>query len=166
MVDRCTSAVVAESETQQTSVQDRRPCEVISQTPGYSTLVSVNAPLQLGGRSNPKVRYPDSVIRDGFDGCIKNLYHNGQVSSTVLPRIEARPVMEAKYRTFTVACKCDYDESISCKAYWRKLILLANLYKTVTVKWLDKSLSFENLQFFHMYRKNIDKKPTLLSRCF
>ena len=74
------------SQTGRTLSQDRRPCEVVSQTPGLSTLVSVNAPLQLGGRSNVKVThpdvkvmYPDSVIRDGFDGCIKNLYHYGQV---------------------------------------------------------------------------------------
>ena len=80
MVDRCKSAVVMESETGRTSSQDRRACEVLSQTPGHSTLVSVNAPLQLGGRSDVKVKYPDNVIRDGFDGCIKNLYHNGEVS--------------------------------------------------------------------------------------
>ena len=79
MVDRCNSAVIVKSETEQTSSQDRRACEVISQTPGHSTLVSVNAPLQLGGRSNLKVKHPDGVVRDGFDGCIKNLYHNGQV---------------------------------------------------------------------------------------
>ena len=79
MVDRCKSAVTVESETGRTSSQDRRPCEVVAQTPGISTLVSVNAPLQLGGRSNVKVKYPDNVVRDGFDGCIKNLYHNGQV---------------------------------------------------------------------------------------
>jgi len=80
VVDRCESAVIVESETEQTSSQDRRSCEVISQTPGHSTLVSVNAPLQLGGRSHVKVKYPDDVVPDGFDGCIKNLYHNGQVS--------------------------------------------------------------------------------------
>ena len=79
MVDRCKSAVIVEPETGQTSSQDRRACQVISQTPGHSSLISVNAPLQLGGMSNVKVKYPDDVIRDGFDGCIKNLYHNGQV---------------------------------------------------------------------------------------
>jgi len=83
MVDRCESAgVIDESETGQTSSHDdRRPCELISTTPGHSTIINVNAPLQLGGRSNFKVRYPDNVIRDGFNGCIKNLRHNGLVSS-------------------------------------------------------------------------------------
>jgi len=80
VVDRCRSAVIDESETDQTSSQDRRPCEVVSHTPGHSTLLNINAPLQLGGRSNHKVKYPDGVTRQGFDGCIKNLYHNGQVS--------------------------------------------------------------------------------------
>ena len=80
VVDRCKSAVIAESMGGQTSSQDRRPCDVISRTPGPSTLISVNAPLQLGGRSSVKVKYPNNVIRDGFDGCIKNFMHNGQVS--------------------------------------------------------------------------------------
>ena len=61
MVDRCRSAVIDESETDQTSSQDRRPCEVVSHTPGHSTLLNINAPLQLGGRSNHKIKYPDGV---------------------------------------------------------------------------------------------------------
>ena len=55
VVDRCESAVIVESETGHTSSQDRRPCEVVSRTPGHATFVSVNAPLELGGRSSLKV---------------------------------------------------------------------------------------------------------------
>ena len=39
-----------------------------------------NTPLQLGGRSNPNIDFPMAVTDVHFDGCIKNLIHDGQVS--------------------------------------------------------------------------------------
>lgn len=70
---------MSENDASQTSVEDRRACEAASETPGEGKYINVNTPLQLGGRSNVKVKYPQHVMRDGFQGCIKNFIHNGQV---------------------------------------------------------------------------------------
>jgi len=83
-VDNCDVAGIAEGDTAQTSTEDRRACEAVSETPGEGRYLSINTPLQLGGRSNTDIVYPQNVARDGFNGCIKNLVHNGQVISYFL----------------------------------------------------------------------------------
>jgi len=60
-------------------VEDKRACEARGETPGDKVLININAPLQLGGRSNLKIGYPQNVLKNGFNGCIKNLIHNGEV---------------------------------------------------------------------------------------
>jgi len=82
VVDGCDVAGIEEDDTAQTSAEDRRACEADSETPGEGRYLSVSAPLQLGGRSNNKITYPQNVARDGFNGCIKNLVHNGQVTDS------------------------------------------------------------------------------------
>jgi len=84
VVDGCDVAGIEESDTAQTSTEDRRACEAVSETPGEGRYLSISSPLQLGGRSNSDIAYPQNVARDGFHGCIKNLVHNGQVFPTVL----------------------------------------------------------------------------------
>ncbi len=80
VVDRCEAATVAEIDNDLTSsVEDRRACEAVGKTPGDGRLLTVNGPLQLGGRSNPRSKYPNNILKDGFNGCIKNFMHNGQV---------------------------------------------------------------------------------------
>jgi len=79
VVDGCDVASIEESDTTQTSTEDRRACEAVSETPGRARYLSISSPLQLGGRSHSKISYPQNVIRSGFNGCIKNLVHNGQV---------------------------------------------------------------------------------------
>lgn len=79
VVDRCEITSVMENENVQTSVEDRRACEASSETPGENKYINVNTPLQLGGRSNIKVKYPPNVHKEGFHGCIKNFIHNGEV---------------------------------------------------------------------------------------
>lgn len=79
VVDRCDVASIEETDASQTSTEDRRACEAVSQTPGKGRYLSISTPLQIGGRSNSKITYPQNVARDGFYGCIKNLVHNGQV---------------------------------------------------------------------------------------
>ncbi len=80
VVDQCKSAVIYENENDQTSIEDREPCEVVEVTNGDNIYINVNTPLQLGGRSNPFIAFPENVILQGFDGCVKNLMHNGEVS--------------------------------------------------------------------------------------
>jgi len=80
VVDGCDVAGIAESDTAQTSTEDRRACEAVSETPGQGRYLSISTPLQLGGRSEAKISsYPQNVARHGFSGCIKNLVHNGEV---------------------------------------------------------------------------------------
>lgn len=82
VVDRCVAAAVVESSRDEAQpIEDRRCCESVGETPGHGRLLTVNGPLQLAGRSNTRTKYPGNVIRDGFNGCIKNLLHNGQVES-------------------------------------------------------------------------------------
>lgn len=81
VIDRCDSATV--TETDETSIEDRRPCEAVGETPGDAEQVNVVLPLQLGGRMRPSARYPPHVIREGFRGCLRNVVHNGQVRSVL-----------------------------------------------------------------------------------
>jgi len=71
---------VLETDIDESSVEDRRACELVTETPGDGRMLNVNGPLQLGGKSNQRTKYPGGVLRDGFNGCIKNFFHNGQVT--------------------------------------------------------------------------------------
>lgn len=75
MVDHCRVSTV--TETIESSVADRRACEVIGESTGESFLLNLYAPLQLGGRS-VETNYPREIQGD-YEGCIKNLWVNGQV---------------------------------------------------------------------------------------
>jgi Laminin G domain len=77
VIDRCLAAKITEND--HSSSEDRRPCEATGQTPGDSELLNVMSPLQLGGRVHQLSPYPTHAGRDGFNGCIKNLFHNNQV---------------------------------------------------------------------------------------
>ena len=79
VVDDCKSATIEEDEYDQTFDEDRAACEIERTTPGENIFINVNTPLQLGGRSNPNVEFPVDVRDVGFDGCIKNLIHDGEV---------------------------------------------------------------------------------------
>lgn len=48
-------------------------------TPGENMFLNVNAPLQLGGRqSQPNL--PAGITNNKFNGCVRNLRHNNEVS--------------------------------------------------------------------------------------
>ncbi len=79
VVDDCRAATVEENEYDQSLSEDRAPCEIQRLTPGENKYINVNTPLQLGGRSNPDIPFPSEVTTQGFDGCIKNLIHDGLV---------------------------------------------------------------------------------------
>ncbi|XP_013408639.1 neural-cadherin isoform X2 [Lingula anatina] len=76
VVDNCENAQVVENDGN-TSTEDTRLCAAEGETPGENKFINVNLPLQLGGRQNPN--FPAEVTSGGFDGCVKNLIHNGEL---------------------------------------------------------------------------------------
>ncbi|WAR12271.1 CADN-like protein, partial [Mya arenaria] len=74
-VDRCDMLDV---NLIQDSAVDRSPCEVTGSSPGDNMFLNVNAMLQLGGRyATPS--YPTAVRGNRYQGCVRNLVHNGQL---------------------------------------------------------------------------------------
>ena len=87
VIDSCESAVINENENVQTSSEDRRPCEAVSETPGENKYINVNTPLQLGGIADMRNDFVKKILPSGarpFNGCIKNFMHNGEVCVFVL----------------------------------------------------------------------------------
>ena len=84
IVDYCKVAEIIENIN--STYEDRSACEVDMQTASDYFLLNVNTPLQLGGRrTNPN--YPPDITLEGFNGCIKNLRHNGKVSHMTLDSV-------------------------------------------------------------------------------
>ena len=63
------------------SKEDRLPCEVSAATRGRNKYLNVNTMLQMGGRYI-EPPYPTGITTDRFYGCIRNLFHNGEVGIT------------------------------------------------------------------------------------
>lgn len=80
VVDECENSKIVENENDQTSYEDRRACEAASETPGDDSYLSLTSPLQIGGRIVVNIPFPANVPQEGFNGCIKNLIHNGKAS--------------------------------------------------------------------------------------
>jgi hypothetical protein len=57
---------------------DTKPCRIKRHTPGENTFLNVNTPLLLGGR-HTSPSYPAGITTAKFDGCVRNLVHNGKV---------------------------------------------------------------------------------------
>ena len=77
IIDHCDNSIVDE-EINSTS-SDRSMCEVTGRSPGEKYRLGVVTPLELGGRSNPDVNYPNNLQTKGLDGCVKNMQQNGWV---------------------------------------------------------------------------------------
>ncbi len=77
MIDKCIDAVTYDSEPLK---MDRSRCENITNSPFFSELLNVNAPLQIGGVSHQPIdkyyNWSHLHSRVGFTGCIQNLIHN------------------------------------------------------------------------------------------
>ena len=68
---------------------DTTPCRIKARTPGENTFLNVNTLLQLGGRyASPP--YPPGITHKKFDGCIRNVVHNGKVREGRVVYGEAR----------------------------------------------------------------------------
>ncbi len=79
-MDHCEGSEV--NETIDYSTEERAQiCEDIQTANGENYLLNVLTPLELGGRANPNVNFPPGLTATNYDGCIRNLYWNGQVST-------------------------------------------------------------------------------------
>ena len=76
IVDHCEASDVTEDINM--SYEDRSACEAAEEVTGEQFILNVVTPLQLGGRAK-QVNYPAGLTPSGFNGCIRNLRHNGQV---------------------------------------------------------------------------------------
>ena len=77
VIDHCSSAPV--NETINWSTEDRSKCAFKTTAPGDRFLLSVSSAVQLGGRISLTSSYPSGLSKSGFQGCIKNFFHNGEV---------------------------------------------------------------------------------------
>ena len=78
IVDHCEASEILEDINM--SIEDRSACEVTKTIEGEQFILNVFTPLQLGGRAK-QVNYPAQLSTPGFNGCIRNLRHNGEVGS-------------------------------------------------------------------------------------
>ncbi len=78
VVDHCENSEVDENIANSTA--DRSMCEDMGMSDGENYLLNVLTPLELGGRLNSEVNFPNTIISSRFNGCMKNLYWNGKVS--------------------------------------------------------------------------------------
>ena len=85
VVDHCSLAFF--NETIDESIEDRSSCDFQGTVPGVMYLLAP-MPVQLGGRISPPASYPARLSSTGFVGCIKNLVHNGEVSSVLCYMIQ------------------------------------------------------------------------------
>lgn len=84
MVDYCKSADVAELEDGTPPDFDDTSCQARGIVPPFNEYLNVNAPLQIGGlyveQFDPThYHWQFMPVGKGFDGCIKNVFHNSKV---------------------------------------------------------------------------------------
>ena len=82
-LDDCKEALIPDDDTSLIG-NSRSTCQDSQFTPGENRFLNVASMLELGGRNSmDKSWWPaevDSKARTGFDGCVKSLQHNGEVS--------------------------------------------------------------------------------------
>ena len=76
VVDHCQAATINESIN--STEEDRQACESVSTSTSTDHFLTLNTPLELGGRSK-SINYPSGLAANSFKGCMKNLWVNGQV---------------------------------------------------------------------------------------
>lgn len=86
IVDRCKSADISELEDGTPPEFDGSSCQAIGTIPPFNEYLNLNTPLQIGGRYiqdfDPTLFHWQAMpYAKGFDGCIRNIYLNGKVST-------------------------------------------------------------------------------------
>lgn len=80
VIDNCQKAKIEDSDPPKIN---RSRCEAKTQIPPFNEFLNVNTPLQLGGVHHQYLtdyRWQHQHTREGFEGCIKNVIHNSEVS--------------------------------------------------------------------------------------
>ncbi|KAJ4431420.1 hypothetical protein ANN_20017, partial [Periplaneta americana] len=90
VVDFCKSADVAELEDGTPPEFDDSSCQAHGTVPPFNEYLNVNAPLQLGGlyveQFDPThYHWQFMPVGKGFDGCIKNVFHNSKLYDLANP---------------------------------------------------------------------------------
>lgn len=87
LVDYCKSADIYEPEDILKLPEfDDSSCQARGTIPPFNEYLNVNTPLQIGGRYvqdfDPTLYHWQAMpYGKGFDGCIKNIFHNSKVST-------------------------------------------------------------------------------------
>lgn len=83
-MDNCRSADISELEDGSHPEFDDSSCQAQGTIPPFNEYLNINSPLQIGGRyvqdfDPTHYHWQYAPYGKGFDGCIKNVYHNSKV---------------------------------------------------------------------------------------
>nr|CAD7261696.1 unnamed protein product [Timema shepardi] len=97
VVDLCKSADVEEPEDGSPLKFDDTGCQVRGTMPPFNEYLNVNAPLQIGGLHlepfDPNMYHWQFMpVGKGFDGCIKNVFHNSELYDLGTPGLSRASV--------------------------------------------------------------------------
>ncbi|XP_066902324.1 neural-cadherin isoform X6 [Halyomorpha halys] len=97
IVDSCRSAEISELEDGTPPEFDGSSCMAEGDIPPFAEYLNVNAPLQVGGRyviEFDPTRYHWVAVPygKGFDGCIKNIFHNSKLYDLAHPGLSRNSI--------------------------------------------------------------------------
>ncbi|XP_015602417.1 neural-cadherin isoform X3 [Cephus cinctus] len=97
IVDYCKSAVISELEDGSPPKFNDSSCQAQGIVPPFNEYLNVNAPLQIGGlyveQFDPAhYKWKHMPVGKGFDGCIKNLFHNSKLYDLAHPGLSRNSV--------------------------------------------------------------------------
>ncbi|XP_047366877.1 neural-cadherin isoform X7 [Vespa velutina] len=97
IIDYCKSAEISELEDGTPSEFNDTSCQAQGTVPPFNEYLNVNAPLQIGGlyveQFDPThYKWKHMPVGKGFDGCIKNLFHNSKLYDLAHPGLSRNSV--------------------------------------------------------------------------
>ncbi|KAG5330055.1 CADN protein, partial [Acromyrmex heyeri] len=97
IIDYCKSAEISELEDGSPPEFNDTSCQATGTIPPFNEYLNVNAPLQIGGlyveQFDPShYKWKHMPVGKGFDGCIKNLFHNSKLYDLAHPGLSRNSV--------------------------------------------------------------------------
>ncbi|XP_025153787.1 neural-cadherin isoform X1 [Harpegnathos saltator] len=97
IIDYCKSAEISELEDGSPPEFNDTSCQAQGTVPPFNEYLNVNAPLQIGGlyveQFDPThYKWKHMPVGKGFDGCIKNLFHNSKLYDLAHPGLSRNSV--------------------------------------------------------------------------
>ncbi|XP_076224094.1 neural-cadherin isoform X3 [Nomia melanderi] len=97
IIDYCKSAHISEPEDGSSPEFNDTTCQAQGTIPPFNEYLNVNAPLQIGGlyveQFDPShYKWKHMPVGKGFDGCIKNLFHNSKLYDLAHPGLSRNSV--------------------------------------------------------------------------